>query len=192
MTISKVWGALCVAVVLACSGCATSAPNVVSAGELANSVGIEDYRLGPADKVRLIVYGEPDLSGEFALSATGQMSVPLLGEVDANGKTVDELRDAIVLGLSEGFVNDAKVAAEVVTFRPYYILGEVGKPGEYPYSAGMSVLKAVAAAQGFTYRAKKNAVYIKRSDADEEVLVKLTQDITIYPGDIVRVGERFF
>ena len=153
---------------------------------------LKDYRLGPADKVRLIVFGEPDLSGEFAVNARGQLSLPLLGEVDANGLSVEELRNNITVGLSEGYIVGARVAAEVVEFRPYYILGEVDEPGEYPYSSGMSVIKAVAAAGGFTYRANKSTVYIKRATSDEEIKYKMSAQLVVLPGDVVRVGERFF
>ena len=181
------------AVCLGLGACASGGPAAVEPAQAnLEAPALEDYRLGPSDKVRLIVFGEDDISGEYALSATGHIAVPLLGEVDARGKTVNELSEAIAAGLSEGYVNDAKVAAEVVAFRPYYILGEVVRPGEYPYSAGMTVMKAVAAAEGYTYRAKKNSVFIKRATADEETNVKLSKDIPIYPGDVVRVGERFF
>ncbi len=153
---------------------------------------LQEYRLGPADKIRVIVFGEPDLSGEFSVNARGQLSLPLLGEVDAEGLSVDELRNKIAAGLSEGYVVGARVAAEVIEFRPYYILGEVDSPGEYPYSSGMSVIKAVAAAGGFTYRANKSAVFIKRANSDEEVKYKLSPQLVVLPGDVVRIGERFF
>ncbi|MEM9015186.1 MAG: polysaccharide biosynthesis/export family protein [Pseudomonadota bacterium] len=184
--------------VLMVAACASDGAQVVESApdaefsSAASALRIEDYKLGPSDKVRLIVYGEPDLSGEFAINGAGQISLPLLGEVDASGLTIEGLRGRIADGLSAGYVRDARVAAEIVTYRPYYILGEVKTPGEYPYSAGMSVMKAVAAAQGFTYRAKKNAVFIKRENSDTEEMVKLSNDVLVYPGDVIRVGERFF
>jgi len=174
-------------------GCVSNLPveTAIDAG-LAGEARLAEYRLGPSDKIRLIIYGEPDLSGEFSINAHGQLSLPLLGEVDAKGLTIDELRMQVAAGFSEGYLNDAQVAAEVVTYRPYYILGEVALPGEYPYSAGITVFKAVAAAQGFSYRAKKSSVYIRRADEDEEINTKLTQGLMVYPGDVIRVGERFF
>jgi protein involved in polysaccharide export with SLBB domain len=181
------------AMVLALGACSSTTvePASLAAADI-NDGDLLDYRLGPADKIRLIVYGEPDLSGEFALNARGRISLPLLGEIEAEGLTIDELREKVAAGLSEGYVNDARVAAEIVEYRPYYILGEVGDPGEYPYSAGMTVIKSVAAAGGYTYRANKSAVYIKRANHDEEMKVKLTPDLLVYPGDVIRVGERFF
>ncbi len=179
------------AVLAACAS--NSASDQVALGESVDvAEQLKDYRLGPADKVRLIVFGEPDLSGEFSVNARGQLSLPLLGEVDADGLSVEELRNKITEGLSEGYIVGARVAAEVIEFRPYYILGEVDTPGEYPYSSGMSVIKAVAAAGGFTYRANKSTVFIKRSDSGDEIKYKLSPQLVVLPGDVVRVGERFF
>ncbi|MFZ5618056.1 MAG: polysaccharide biosynthesis/export family protein [Pseudomonadota bacterium] len=174
--------------------CATSggAPQAPASVAQANIGQLNDYKLGPSDKIRLIVYGEPELSGEFSVNARGDISIPLLGEIAANGLTIEGLKAKITAGLAEGFVNDARVAAEVIEYRPYYILGEIGKPGEYPYSAGMTVMKAVAAAEGFTYRARKSSVYIKRADQEQEYKFELTPDLVVYPGDVVRVAERFF
>lgn len=175
------------------SACATTAPVETAAVEPVNfDEQLNDYKLGPADKIRLIVYSEPDLSGEFSINPRGQISLPLLGDIEAADLTIEELRLKIATGLSDGYLNDARVAAEIVEYRPYYILGEVGAPGEYPYSSGITVIKAVAAAKGFTYRASKSAVFIKRADSDEEVKYKLTQQLVVFPGDVVRVGERFF
>lgn len=181
------------AMILALGACASKTVELANVDTVDVSQNeLLDYKLGPADKIRLIVYGEPDLSGEFSLNARGQVSLPLLGEIDAEGLTIDELRGKVAGGLAEGYVNDARVAAEVIEYRPYYILGEVGTPGEYPYSAGMTVIKSVAAAGGFTYRANKSVVYIKRANQDDELKVKLTPDLLVYPGDVIRVGERFF
>ncbi len=184
--------AVCVAAACLAAACAGS-PSGAATTELKSSAQqLEDYQLGPADKIRLIVFGEPDLSGEFSVNARGQLSLPLLGEVDAAGLTVKELRQQVADDLSDGYVLDARVAAEVVSYRPYYILGEVDAAGEYPYSTGLSVMKAVAAAGGYTYRANKSSVFIKRVNTDEEVKYKVTPQLMILPGDVVRVGERFF
>jgi len=190
---SKIWTFASLAATLLLVACASSGTmDAIVAEDVDVGERLNDYQLGPSDKIRLIVFNEPDLSGEFSINARGQISLPLLGEVDAAGLSIEELRQKIALGLAEGFVKDAQVAAEVVEFRPYYILGEVGAPGEYPYSSGISVIKAVATAAGFTYRANKSVVFIKRADSDEEVKYKLTQQLMVFPGDVVRVGERFF
>jgi polysaccharide export outer membrane protein len=193
---SGVWAVLALLAAIVLSACASNgAKDAVVANDAGSSDAVsqlDDYRLGPSDKVRLIVYGEPDLSGEFSINARGQISLPLLGEVDAAGMTIEEMRKKVSAGLSAGYVKDARVAAEVVEYRPYYILGEVGAPGEYPYSSGITVFKAVAAAKGFSYRANKGSVFIKRANSDEEVKYKLTQSLLVFPGDVVRVSERFF
>jgi len=176
----------------AMTACASGGGDAIVAEPVDVTAQLDDYRLGPSDKIRVIVFGEPDLSGEFSVNARGRLSMPLLGEVDAQGLSIEELRQNITTGLSEGYVVGARVAAEVIEYRPYYILGEVDEPGEYPYSSGMSVMKAVAAAGGFTYRANKSTVYIKRANGDAEMKYKLTQQLVVLPGDVVRVGERFF
>src|SRR5262249_18821055 len=129
------------------------------------------YTLGTGDKVRVIVFGEADLGGEFVVADTGFVSIPLLGQIAANGRTVRQLEDDIAAKLAAKYLKDPRVSIEVLHYRPFYIIGEVNKPGEYPYVANMSVLKAVALAGGYTYRANESSVYIRRKGgADEEKL----------------------
>ena len=153
---------------------------------------VHHYKLGASDRVRIIVYGEPDLSGEFVVSGTGKLSLPLIGEVQGADLTISELQDEIAAKLREGYLKDPRVSAEVLTFRPFYILGEVSKPGEYPYSDGLTVLIAVAEASGFTYRAEKRKVFIKHANDAREIEVPLTQTVPVEPGDTIRIGERYF
>ncbi len=98
----------------------------------ADTTGFE-YRLGSGDKLRVIVFGEESLTGEFLISGVGKISFPLIGEIDALGKTIPELQAAIEAKLADGYLKQPKVSAEVLNYRPFYILGEVMKPGEYPY-----------------------------------------------------------
>ena len=151
-----------------------------------------DYLLDPADKVRVTVYGEPSLSGEFFISGSGVMSLPLIGEIKAGGMTLGQFQMAVQAALSDGYLKDPRVNAEVLTFRPFYILGEVEKPGTYPYTSGLTVLNAVATAGGFTYRADKRTVWIKHNGETSEVKGELTPSIVVAPGDTIRIGERFF
>lgn len=151
-----------------------------------------EYRLGPNDKVRVTVFGEENLSGEFTVAPSGKISYPLVGEVDAAGKTVGEFQTALQTRLAAGYLTNPRVAAEVMTFRPFYILGEVNKPGEYPFVSGMTVLNAVATAQGFTYRADQRRVFIRRAGESAERAYALTTTTPVRPGDTVRVGERWF
>ncbi len=151
-----------------------------------------DYRLGSGDKVRVTVYGEPNLSGEFFVTGSGLVSLPLVGEVKAAGLTVGQFQEAVQKSLSDGYLKEPRVSAEVLGFRPFYILGEVTKPGTYPYTSGLTVLNAVATAGGYTYRADKKQVFIKRDGATTEVKTTLAPSTTVAPGDTIRIGERFF
>ena len=150
------------------------------------------YLLGSSDKVRVTVYGEPTLSGEFFVTGSGLVSLPLIGEVKAAGLTLSQFQQAVQTSLSDGYLKDPRVSAEVLTFRPFYILGEVSKPGTYPYTSGLTVMNAVATAGGYTYRADKKQVFVKRNGATEEQKLTLDPTVTVAPGDTIRIGERFF
>jgi polysaccharide export outer membrane protein len=151
-----------------------------------------DYHLGAGDKLRIIVFGEDSLTGEFFVSGAGKIAFPLIGDIDALGKTIPELQTAIETKLRDGYLKEPKVSAEVLNYRPFYILGEVMKPGEYPYTNGLTVLNAVATAQGFTYRADKRKVFIRRASTKEETSEALTPTTPVAPGDTIRIGERLF
>jgi protein involved in polysaccharide export with SLBB domain len=150
------------------------------------------YRLGTADKVRVIVFNEETLSGEFIVSDSGTLSLPLIGEVPAAGRTVTEVTGDIQAKLADGYVREPRVSMDVLTYRPFYILGEVTKPGEYPYSSGLTVMNAVARAEGFTYRANRKRAFLKRAGEAEEQALPLTPDLVVQPGDTIRIGERYF
>lgn len=156
------------------------------------AVALEVYRLGVGDKVRMMVYNETALTGEFALSPNGTLSLPLIGEVPAAGKTVEEVAALVQARLADGYLRDPKVSMEVTAYRPFYILGEVKAPGTYPYVSGLTVLNAIATAQGFTPRANQRVIFIRRSGEDREVAYELRPDLRIFPGDTIRLGERYF
>jgi len=151
-----------------------------------------EYRLGAGDKVRVIVFDEPSLSGEFAVSGSGQVSLPLIGEINAMGVSVPEFQAEIERLLLDGYLKNPRVSVEVLNYRPFYILGEVKKPGEYPYTNGLTVMNAVARAEGFTYRANTKRVFIKRAGETQERETSLTSTTIVSPGDTVRIVERFF
>ena len=151
-----------------------------------------DYVLGSADKIRITVFGEPSLTGEYFVSSSGKVSLPLAGEVQAAGLTLRDFHDHVVKALLDGYLKDPKVSLEVLTFRPFYILGEVSKPGQYPYTSGLTVFNAVATAGGFTYRANTRKVMIKRASEPAEHELPLTAETAIAPGDTIRIPERFF
>ena len=180
----------------ACAAAPESSPitGLTSAGAVqAGTVRtVPEYRLGAADKVRVNVFGEEALTGEFTVGGSGKISLPLLGEVQAAGLTISEFQEVIAVALRQGYINEPRVSAEVLNYRPFYILGEVNKPGEYPYTNNLTVLNAVATAEGFTYRADTRRVYIKRADTAGEQTFPLTTATQVAPGDTIRIGERFF
>ncbi|WP_374471239.1 polysaccharide biosynthesis/export family protein [Phenylobacterium sp.] len=152
----------------------------------------DDYRLDAGDRLRIIVFGEENLSGEFAVSGSGDVAFPLVGAVPAAGRTIAELQEAIRVRLADGYLRDPRVSAEVLTYRPFFILGEVQKPGEYSYRNGLTILNAVATAGGFTYRANKKRVLVRKAGDGQEQEVRLRADTPLSPGDTIVVRERFF
>ena len=153
---------------------------------------VSDYRLASADKVRIAVFGEDALSGEFVINAEGKVALPLIGEIQAAGLTVAQLQDAVTQALRQGYLNQPRVTAQVLTYRPIYILGEVNRPGEYPYVPDLTALNAVATAQGFTYRANTRRIFVRRAGSQTEEFQPLTADTRVSPGDTLRIGERYF
>lgn len=152
-----------------------------------------DYRLGAGDKLRISVFGEDSLSGEFLVpGGVGMIEFPLIGNVQAAGLTVNELQTEIEGKLKPDYLRDPHVSIEVLNYRPFYILGEVMRPGEYPFTNGLTVLNAVATANGFTYRANTHKVYIKRANSSSEIEYDLGATTLVQPGDTIRIGERFF
>ena len=156
------------------------------------SAAVENYRLGTGDKMKITVYGETDLSGDFSVDGSGQVQFPLIGQIKAAGLTTHEFVEALEKVLGAKYLKDPNVSIEIANYRPFYIMGEVNKPGEYPYENGLNVLGAVALAGGFTYRANDSNVYIHRSGETDEKAVRATADTKILPGDVVRIPERFF
>jgi len=150
-----------------------------------------DYSLGVGDKLRVIVFGEPDLSGEFDVSGSGNVALPLIGQVRAKDLTLSEFEDAVEAKFSEGYLNNPRVSVEVLNYRPFYIYGEVENSGQYPYTNGMTVLNAIAVAGGYTYRANTDRVFITRGEGAEQTY-PASQAVRVLPGDVVRVPERFF
>ena len=151
------------------------------------------YRLGPGDQVGITLFGEQQLSGAFAVSDSGHIALPLVGNVHAAGLTPDQLAAAIEARLkSAGLYRDPRVAVEVTGYRPVFILGEVAKPGQYPYQPGMTVLTAAAIAGGFTYRAVTRQFGIVRQEGGKAEEGRAVRQTLLQPGDVVTVHERLF
>jgi polysaccharide export outer membrane protein len=155
--------------------------------------GLGTYHLDVGDKVKVTVYGESDLSGDFQIDGSGNVGLPMIGEVHAAGMTTEDFAGTVRNKLKTGhFLINPRVSAEVTNYRPFTILGEVNKHGEYPYENGMSVLNAVALAGGWTYRANESTVYVRHKGSTREEAVGADDKSLINPGDTVRVVERIF
>lgn len=173
------------------SACATG-ETADTASAPASQAQLTTYRIQGGETVRVTTFGEETLTGEFRIGADGALAFPLVGRIMAAGMTLADVTAAIGQGLAGKYVNNPKVSVEVLRYPMIYVLGEVNKPGEYEYEPGMTLLSAVAKAGGFTYRAQKKQVYLSRKGSSEEVLYKVSPNLTISPGDTLRVGERYF
>jgi polysaccharide export outer membrane protein len=170
----------------ACGGPGSDLPLMPDAGP-------PDYSLGPGDQVRIITYGEENLTGEFRVNDSGNISLPLIGTVHAAGLTSSGLESAVAAALRHGdLVRGPSVAVEVIGYRSIYVLGEVNKPGQYPYQPGMTVLSAIALGGGFTYRAIDDYVAIVRSSEGKTVQGRANPEAFVRPGDVLKVFERQF
>ena len=153
---------------------------------------ILDYKLGAGDKVRITVFGEDDLSGEFAIDGSGYLRLPLIGQVKALGLSAQSLESDVVARFKDGYLKEPRVNIEVTTYRPFYILGEVSRPGQYPYVNGMTVLHAIALAGGYTERARTNDVDILRNGQAKPERLAVDQSVKVFPDDIITIRQRFF
>ncbi len=163
----------------------------LSAQETRDQDNIE-YRLGAGDKVRVLVYNEQDLSGEFEVDGTGQISLPLIGTLKVSGLTVTEVERQVGNKLANGFLINPQVSLEIMNYRPFYILGEVKQPGSYDYVNGMTILNAVALAGGFTPRAQEKKIEVTRKNGDKEIKLQSAITAKVLPGDIIRIPQRLF
>ncbi|MDP3738000.1 MAG: polysaccharide biosynthesis/export family protein [Hyphomonadaceae bacterium] len=151
----------------------------------------DSYRLGTGDEVKITVFDEKDLSGNFIVDGQGAITMSLIGVVPVTGLSLDEVGKLVETKLKDGWLREPKVTVEMTKGRPYYILGEVNRAGEYPFTSGLTVMNAVAAAGDFTYRADKRRVMITGADGVERAIA-LTSTTPVRPGDRIRVRERFF
>lgn len=150
-------------------------------------------RLQAGDKLRITVFGEDKLTGEYEVDPGGAVSLPLAGTVQAAGLTKAELEQLLARKFaSEKYLRSPKVTVDISTFRPFYVLGEVEKPGEYPYKSGLNIVSAIAVAGGNTYRSSQSRVLIQRAGELEFLEYPMSPTIQIYPGDLIRVPERYF
>jgi polysaccharide export outer membrane protein len=150
------------------------------------------YRLDSGDQLRVIVYDDDRLTGDYAVDDAGTISVPLIGHVQARGMTTAELEKSIKDKLTGTVYVSPSVAVQVQYYRPYFVLGEVNQPGQYPSVGNMTVESAVAAAGGYTYRANIETVTITRRNGDELVKGSASNDVAVQPGDVIYVYDSIF
>jgi polysaccharide export outer membrane protein len=150
------------------------------------------YKLDAGDKLRVVVYGQEGLTNTYAIDAGGSITMPLIGAVPARGRTPAGLAAAITAKLRNGYIRDPSVAVEIESYRPFFILGEVAAPGQYPYVPTMSVESAVAIAGGFSPRARRDTVTLTHTDASGPMRAVVPLGTPVGPGDTVLVGERWF
>ncbi|NIA67652.1 polysaccharide export protein [Pelagibius litoralis] len=167
-----------------CTG-AGSLPALPEAGE-------GPYQLGAGDRVRLVVFGQEELTGEYLVSDSGYVTVPLVGAVQAEDLTIRQFEEQISSELKKGILVDPNTTAEIVTYRPFYILGETKSPGQYAYVPRMTVLTAVSISGGYTFRADQELVSITRT-VDGQLSEFQADPLTyVEPGDVINVYERYF
>jgi polysaccharide export outer membrane protein len=167
---------------------ASLAPGV-SSGIDSNS----SYRLASGDRIRILVFNQKELTDVYQIDGRGHIAFPLIGDIDANGLTPKQLEVKLAKALSPDYVRNPHVSIVVLTARPFYILGEVTKPGSYPYVSGMTVLTAAAQAGGFTYRANEDSFDLQRPDrSGRKQKIDAKPDTPVQPGDVIKVNERWF
>lgn len=177
---------------LAAAGAQPVVPPASGAAASSDTGTSSGYTLGSGDKVRVNVFGQADLAGEYVVDGAGFVQLPLIGQTKAAGLTVLEFQKEVTTKFAGGYLINPSVDVEVITYRPFYIIGEVKTPGQYGYINGMSILNAIALAGGYTDRADKSEVYVRRNGASKEIELPADETTKVNPGDILRVSERFF
>jgi polysaccharide export outer membrane protein len=187
----------CIAAVLSLAGCsqapasyANSYENTQARLPVRGSLG--SYTLGPNDQVHVTVYNEATITGDYIVDGAGFVAIPVAGRVRAAGLTTEQLERRITSKLNGGILKDARVTVQVGNYAPFYIRGEVKKPGEFPYKPGLTLGDAVALAGGYTYRADESRAFVRSAGTGAEIARPLEVDPPIAPGDNIRIPERFF
>ncbi len=150
------------------------------------------YKLGPGDKIKVTIFGEDDLSGDYDVNDQGELDLPLVGRVKVAGSTLSQIQTVITEKYDQSFLVNPKVSLEVLNYRPFFILGEVKNPASYPCTGGMTVINAVVLAGGYTPRANKHSIRIRRAGAKSSSEEEVDEDTPVLPGDVITVPERFF
>jgi len=183
------WSLIAVVIyALAASGCMQTSASVMTGYAPVD----EPYRLDAGDRLRIVVYGQEGLTNTYAVGASGAITMPLIGTVPARGLTPAQLAASVTARLKKGYLREPYVAAEVESYRPFFILGEVAAPGQYPYVPNMTVESAVAIAGGFTPRAQRSGIKLTRVGEGGAALAIVPPGTFLKPGDTISVAERWF
>lgn len=177
---------------LMASAAAGCAPRPPLAEATAEPFGRGPYQLATGDRLRVIVFGQDNLSNVYAVDGSGRISMPLIGSVEAYGKSTQQLERAIESRLRAGYLREPKVSVDIDTYRPFFILGEVTNSGQFAYVNGMSVQTAVAIAGGFTARAQRSYAEITRHVDGQPMVASVPIHYPVRPGDTVVIKERWF
>ncbi len=165
---------------------------MLSSFVLAVESDLNQYRLGSGDVIKISVFGQEDLSLETRLSHMGVINYPFLGDLTAVGLTASELESLIYSGLKGDYLVEPSVSVSILEYRPFFIDGEVKKPGGYPYQPSLTINKAAALAGGYTERASRNKIVVVRDIAGEQTTFNATVTDIVQPGDIITVQQSFF
>src|ERR1700733_1690870 len=185
------WGAI-LAIGLQVAGCLNDYGPVTTDSVPVGPYGVAS-RLQTGDELKIIIFGEDALSGIYQISPAGTLSMPLIGSINAAGRTRAEVEHALTAAYANGkFLQEPKITVSVTGFRPIYLFGEVATPGKYAFTSGLDVLTAVASAGGFTYRASKTTVLIRHPGEEVWQEYSLAAPLLVEPGDLIRVPERYF
>ncbi|QGM47945.1 polysaccharide export protein [Methylocystis heyeri] len=194
MRIPRLWGAVLL-ICLTCAGCdTTSNLGPLSPEELdALNKSVEaSPTLQAGEKIRITVFGEDRLSGEYEIDPAGYVSLPLAGNVKASGLSKPQLEQALAKKFRSEYLRDPKVTVDVASFRPFFIFGEVARPGKYPFESGLNAITATTLAGGSTYRASRTKILIQHSGEAGFHEYSLAPNVPVLPGDLIKVPERFF
>lgn len=150
------------------------------------------YRLRSGDKLRVTIFGEEDLSGEFEVNVYGAVALPLVGEVKAQDLSLQEFRDTATRAFAKGYLKEPRVSVQVMNYRPFFVQGEVRQGGQFDYRTGLTIRDAIAMAGGYTYRAVQNHIVLVRDGTNGEIKLRTPSNALVLPGDNISVPERFF
>lgn len=175
---------------VALASCASGHKPVALAPE--SAIISEPYRIANGDRIKIVTFAEERFSGEYLVHGDGKITFPLFGDIPARGSTAAEFAASIASRLAPDYLRDPQVTAEVISFRPVYVLGEVARPGQYPYVEGMTMYALIAQAGGLSYRANHKLAFVRHDNRPDEQRVRIVSSSPVMPGDTIRIPQRIF